>query len=108
MTRQSTITPVALRMFLIDALFCPSSDADDASYDQQLEWFSDEAEDLSVNLLLSAAEADINAIIRAVEREVAWRVPKKGSIVIRIDDRKVSVEGMPYADDTAAGSDLDG
>ncbi|MCD4662639.1 hypothetical protein N5C66_23715 [Rhizobium pusense] len=38
-TRQSTITPVALRMFLIDALFCPSDDADDASYDQQLEWF---------------------------------------------------------------------
>ncbi|WLE00488.1 hypothetical protein PX860_26695 (plasmid) [Agrobacterium leguminum] len=104
-TRQSTITPVASRMFLIDALFCPSSDADDASYDQQLEWFSDEAEDLSVNLLLSAAEADINAIIRAVEREVAWRVPQKGSIVIRIDDRKVSVEGMPCAEDSAAESD---
>ncbi|MBB4402992.1 MULTISPECIES: hypothetical protein [Rhizobium/Agrobacterium group] len=103
-TRQSTITPVALRMFLIDALFCPSNDADAASYDQQLEWFSDEAEDLSVNLLQSAAEADINAIIRAVEREVAWRVPKKGSIVIRIDDRKVSVEGMPCAEDTAAES----
>ncbi|MGV2167981.1 hypothetical protein ACQZ40_16550 [Agrobacterium sp. 16-172Ci] len=106
-TRQSTITPVALRMFLIDALFCPSDDTDDASYDQQLEWFSDEAEDLSVNLLQSAAEADINAIIRAVEREVAWRVPKKGSIVIRIDDRKVSVEGMPCAEDTAPGSDSD-
>ncbi|MFK0207941.1 hypothetical protein [Agrobacterium sp. NPDC090283] len=107
-TRQSTITPVALRMFLIDALFCPSDDADDASYDQQLEWFSDEAEDLSVNLLQSEAEADLNAIIRAIEREVVWRLPTKGSVVIRIDDRKVSLEGMPCTADTAAEPDRAG
>ncbi|CUX54825.1 hypothetical protein [Agrobacterium deltaense] len=30
-----------------------------------------------------------------------------GAAVIRIDDRKVSFEGMPCADDTAAGSDPD-
>jgi len=97
-----------LRMFLIDALFCPSDDADDASYDQQLEWFSDEAEDLSVNLLQSEAEADLRALIRAVEREVVWRLPTKGSVVIRIDDRKVSVEGMPRPEDAAAEPDLAG
>lgn len=101
-TRQSTITPMALRMFLIDALFCPSDDVDAGSYDQQLEWFSDEAEDLSVNLLQSETEADINAIIRAVEREVVWRVPKNGSIVIRIDNGTVSVEGMPRTENAAA------
>ncbi|WP_338811496.1 hypothetical protein V2V90_24545 (plasmid) [Agrobacterium leguminum] len=106
-TRQSTITPEALRMFLIDALFCPCDDLDSASYDQQLEWFSDEAEDLSVNLLQSEAEADLNAIIRAAERELVWRLPKKGSIVIRIDDGKVSVEGMPRAEDAIAKSHPD-
>lgn len=103
-TGHSTITPATLKTFLIDALFSPSEDAGDASYEQQQEWFSDEAEDLSINLLQSEADADLNAIVRAVERELVWRVPKKGSIVIRIDDRKVSVEGLPSAEDAAGAS----
>ncbi len=103
-TRQSMITPPQLQAFLVDALFSPSDDAGDESYEQQLEWFSDEAEDVSINLLQSEADADLNAIVRAVERELVWRVPKQGSIVIRIDDRRVSVEGLPSAGDAAGAS----
>ncbi|MFK0166542.1 ATP-binding protein [Rhizobium sp. NPDC090279] len=103
-TRQSTITPAKLQTFLIDALFSPSDDAEDASYEQQLEWFTDAAEDRSINLLQSEADADLNAIVRAVERELVWRVPKHGSIVIRIDDGKVSVEGLPSIEGAAEAS----
>lgn len=105
-TRRSTITPMELQSFLIDALFSPSDDPEAGSYQQQQEWFADEAEDVSMTLLQSLADADRNALLRAVEREIAWRLPPKGSVVIRIDDRKVSVEGLslPSSVDAADSS----
>jgi hypothetical protein len=92
-TRQSAITPAELKAFLVDALFSPSDDVDAGSYDQQEQWFSDEAEDMSIALLQSPQSAELNAVVRIVERELVWRVPKEGSFVIRIHNQKVSVEG---------------
>jgi hypothetical protein len=101
-TKQSAITPSELTTFLVDALFSPSDDADAGSYEQQAEWFSDEAEDLSFALLETEHAADLNAIVRVVERDLVWRVPREGAFLIRIDDRKVSVEGLSPPGDARA------
>lgn len=105
-TSQSTITPAELQVFLTDAVFSYSDDVDAGSYDQQQQWFSDEAEDLSISLLQSEAAADLNAIVRIVERELVWRVPREGTFVIRIDDRKVSVDGLLSAGNAGAPAPL--
>ena len=52
------------------------------------------AEDLSIALLETAHAADLNAIVRVVERELIWRVPREGAFLITIDHRKISVEGF--------------
>ncbi|WLE00859.1 hypothetical protein PX860_27400 (plasmid) [Agrobacterium leguminum] len=93
-TKQSTITPSHLITFLVDALYSPSDDAEAGSYEEQEQWFSDEAEDLSIALLETAHAADLNAIVRVVERELIWRVPREDAILIRIEHRKISVEGL--------------
>jgi hypothetical protein len=96
-TRDPTVTPGELQTFLTDAVFCPSDDAEAGSYEQQQNWFSDEAEDLCLSLLQSEADADLNAIVRTARRELLWRVPKQGTFLIRIEDGKISVEGLPSA-----------
>ena len=93
-TRESAVTPSELTAFLVDALYSPSDDAEAGSYEQQERWFSDEAEDLSIALLETAHAADLNAIVRVVERELIWRVPREGAFLITIDHRKISVEGF--------------
>lgn len=94
-TRQSTITPSELQTFLTDALFSPSDDVEAGSYDQQQNWFADDAEDLSIRLLQSETEADLNAIVRTVRCELLWRMPKQGSFLIRIENGEISIEGLP-------------
>lgn len=93
-SRQSTITPDELTTFLVDALFSPSDDVEAGSYSQQVEWFENEAEDLSIRLLQSTEAADMNAIVRVIQRELMWRLPKPGNCLIRIHDGKVEVEGL--------------
>lgn len=92
--KQSAITPSHLTTLLVDALYSPADDAEAGSYEEQERWFSDEAEDLSIALLETAHAADLNAIVRVVERELVWRVPREGAFLIRIDRRKISVEGF--------------
>ncbi len=104
-TKQSTITPSDLTAFLVDALYSPSDDAEAGSYEQQERWFSDEAEDLSIGLLETAHAADLNAIVRVVERELVWRVPREGAFLIRIDHRKISVEGFSPPNGAPASAD---
>ncbi len=93
-TKQSAITPSQLTTFLVDALYSPADDAEAGSYEEQERWFSDEAEDLAIALLETAHAADLNAIVRVVERELVWRVPREDAILIRIEHRKISVEGL--------------
>lgn len=93
-TRRTAMTPGKLEQFLIDALFSPSDDAEAGSWEQQEEWFRDQAQDMSIHLLESETAADLNAIIRTVERELVWRMPKTGSVTIRIDNRVVSIDGL--------------
>ncbi|MBP0440460.1 hypothetical protein [Tianweitania sediminis] len=103
-THQSEITPHELETFLTDALFCPSDDVDAGSYEQQQQWFGDEAEDVCIRLLQSESDADLNAIIRTVRRELVWRMPKKGSFLIHIEDGEVSIGGLPPASNTDAAT----
>ena len=103
-TRQSAITPSELTAFLVKAFYSPSDDAEAGSYEQQERWFSDEAEDLSIALLETEHAADLNAIVRVVERELVWRVPRDGAFLIRIDHRKISVEGMSPPGDVRAST----
>jgi hypothetical protein len=93
-TKQSEITPSELQTFLTDALFSPSDDVDAGSYEQQQQWFDDEAEDLCIRLLQSGSDADLNAIMRTVRRELLWRMPKQGSFLIRIENGEVSIDGL--------------
>lgn len=96
-TKESDITPSELQTFLTDALFLPSDDVDAGSYEQQQQWFDDEAEDRCIRLLQSGPDADLNAIVRTVRRELLWRVPKQGSFVIHIENGEISVAGLPTA-----------
>jgi hypothetical protein len=103
-TRNSEITPHELETFLTDALFSPSDDVDAGSYDQQQQWFGDEAEDVSIRLLQSESDADLNAIVRTVRRELLWRMPKRGSFLIRIENENISIEGLPVDAKTETAS----
>lgn len=92
LTRSATVTPGELVSFLEAALFSPSDDSEAGSYEQQLEWFCDEAEDLAITLLQSAAEADLNLIRRIIQRQICWRLPRDTDLTIRLRGREVTVE----------------
>ncbi len=93
-TASSDITPSELTNFLAAALFSPSDDVEAGSYDQQCQWFNDEAEDLAYTLLVSSMAADMKMIARVIQREVAWRLPKGCEATISIKDREVSIDRM--------------
>lgn len=80
------------------ALFCPADDVEAGSYDEQERWFTDEAEDRVITLLKSDGEANINAVIRTVARELYWLCKPQSDVTIRILDGQVSVEGMDAAE----------
>ncbi len=93
-TKCSKTTSADLVDFLENALFCPSDDAEAGSYDQQRDWFRDETEDRIITLLQTSAEADINAVIRIVERELYWLSGKSDSVTIHIKNGHVEVVGL--------------
>jgi hypothetical protein len=93
-TKCSKVTSADLVDFLENALFCPSDDSDAGSYDQQQGWFRDEAEDRIITLLQTSAEADINAVIRIVDRELYWLGGKSDSVTIHIENGLVEVVGL--------------
>ena len=87
LTAGSSITPADLTDLLEVALFWPSDDVDADSWDHQRGWFCDEAEDLGFKLLQSHRDADINAIIRTIHRELLWRLASDCPVTIHIDGR---------------------
>lgn len=93
---KTNLTPHDLVDHLERALFCPSDDGEAGSYDQQREWFRDEAEDFAVTLLQSAEDADRNHIVRVIERELLWRLPENREITIRID-RPSHASRLPHS-----------
>lgn len=93
-TKFSKATSADLVDFMERALFCPSDDAEAGSWDQQRNWFHDEAEDMAIALLQTSAEADTNAVIRIVERELYWLRRKSGAVTIRIENGHVDVTGL--------------
>lgn len=96
-TTGSTMTPACLVEFMEAALFSPPDDAEAGSYDQQRQWFTDEAEDIAITMLQSSAAADINLVTRMIRRELSWRLPKDCEIAIRIKGREVEVHGFEEA-----------
>lgn len=99
----SLMTPSELVGHLEAALFSPSDDAEAGSYDQQREWFSDEAEDMAITLLDSVNAADLNLIKPVLRRELTWRLPKGTDVTIRITGRDISVSGLADDVDHALG-----
>lgn len=93
-TNYSKATSADLVDFLENALFCPSDDAEAGSYDQQRDWFRDETEDRVITLLQTSVEADINAVIRIVDRELYWLRGKSDSVTIHIANGRVEVVGL--------------
>ncbi len=90
----SLITPADLADLLEVALFCPSDDVDADSWDHQRGCFCDEAEDLGFKLLQSHRDADINAIIRTIHRELLWRLPSDCPVTIHIDGQDIRIDGL--------------
>lgn len=93
-TTGSSITCPDLVDFLEAALFCPSDDVEAGSYDQQQQWFDDEAEDLAVKLLQSDLDASINAINRTIRRHLAWQLPRDRLVTIQINGRDIQIQGL--------------
>ena len=93
-TATSHLTPDGLVDFIEGALFSPSDDAEAGSYDQQRQWFTDEAEDIAITLLQSSTAADINLIARMLRRELIWRLPKGSDITIRIKGPDIDIVGL--------------
>ena len=51
MTKPASISVADLVDFMTRSLFCPATDGDADSYDRQLQWFTDEAEDTAIAYL---------------------------------------------------------
>lgn len=93
-TRTSKMTSADLVDCLERALFNPSDDIEAGSYDQQQQWFRDEAEDLAINLLETSLEAEINAITRVIDRELYWLRRKDQVITVDIGKGRIDVRGI--------------
>lgn len=93
-TASSKLTPAGLVDVLQAALFCPGDDCDAGSYDEQHRRFCDEAEDCAFFVLRSRDEARVNAVIRTIRRELAWRLPRDRPVTITLRDGEIEVTGL--------------
>lgn len=93
-TKSSKATAADLVDFLERALFNPSDDVEAGSYDQQQQWFGDEAEDLAIDLLETSLEVQINAITRVIDRELYWLRRSDQVITVQIGKGRIEVEGL--------------
>jgi hypothetical protein len=93
-TKTSKATSADLVDFLQASLFNPSDDCEAGSYDQQQEWFRDEAEDIAINLLNSELEARRQAVIRVVDRHLDWLPKTDDPVTITIQNGRTQVSGL--------------
>lgn len=97
LTRSSKATFLCLVEHLTRALFSPSHDAEAGSYDNQLQWFTDEAEDLVVVYLESIEDMHRHQTLRTVHRELWWLMKEHTDVTIHIRGREVDVFGLESA-----------
>ena len=100
--KDAELTVDELVGYLTDALFCPSDDVEAGSYDSQLQWFTDEAEDTAIAYLQSPSDVHRNQVERVVKRELYWILRPSSEITIEIMGRDVEVHGL----ETAFGQSL--
>lgn len=93
-TKASSVTHDDLVDLLTRSVFCASDDLDAGTYDDQLRWFTDRAEDLVIKLLESDHEANVNAVIRVISRELYWLKNRDTDVTIHIAGNRVSVTGL--------------
>lgn len=101
-TKSSKATSADIVDFLEHALFNPSDDNEAGSYDQQQRWFRDEAEDLAINMLETSLEAQINAIVRVIDRELYWLRRQDQIITVYIGKGRIDVKGLATQQGAAA------
>ncbi len=97
LTATSTITHDELLTFFTDALFYPCYDGDAESYDTQLRWFTDEAEDEVIGYLSGIDDVRLNQVQRIIARELWWIRREESNISIQIKGKDVQVEGLETA-----------
>ncbi|WP_299749618.1 hypothetical protein [uncultured Tateyamaria sp.] len=97
LTATSTITHDELLTFFTDALFCPYYDGDAESYDTQLRWFTDEAEDEVIGYLSGIDDVRRNQVERIIVRELWWILRESSNISIQIKGKDVQIEGLETA-----------
>lgn len=97
MTVSSSTTHSDLVDLLTRALFSPSDDPEAGSYDCQLQWFTDEAEDAAIAYLETPHDVQMNQVVRAVKRELYWIIKAGSEIDIQIRDREVRGFGLTSA-----------
>lgn len=94
-TKTVSITRDYILDLLARSLFCPSDDLEAGSYEEQEKYFSDQAEDLVITMLESDNEANKNAVIRTIARELYWLRKDDIDVTIHIAKGDISVTGMP-------------
>ena len=97
LAKSSEASPDDLAELLQAALFSFSDACEAGSYDQQLEWFRDDAEDFAVALLRSGADAELGAVIRVIERNLLCHLPNDRRVLIDITGSEVVVRGLEAA-----------
>lgn len=97
LTETSTITHDELLTFFTAALFCPCCDSDAASYDTQLQWFTDEAEDEVIGYLSGIDDMRLNQVQRTIVRELWWILRESSNISIQIKGKDVQIDGLETA-----------
>ena len=104
-TQSSNATHADLVDLLTRALFCPSDDHEADSYDKQLQWFTDEAEDAVIVYLDTIDEMRINQTTRTIRRELYWLMKAGADVTIRIHERQIEVFGLDTAFRAAKASE---
>jgi hypothetical protein len=97
LTATCTITVPDLVDFMTRALFCPSDDNEAGSYDSQLQWFTDQAEDEAIAYLQTLDDVHRNQVERVLRRELYWIIKPSSAITIGINGTDVSINGLASA-----------
>lgn len=102
LTGAATVTAPDLVDLMIRAIFCPSQDFDAGSYDSQLQWFTDEAEDTAIAYLEDADAVHRNQVERVIRRELYWILRPTAQITVEIVGSQIEIHGLETAFQTKA------
>jgi len=97
LTKEATADVNDLVDWMTRALFSPCHDLDAGSYDDQLKWFTDEAEDAAIAYLETLDAVQLNQVERILRRELYWILRPQSQITIAINGSDIEIHGLESA-----------